>query len=286
MVSINKNYHIFFPYAVKTVGMFENRFDLINRYMKKKSLNRNFFFRENLPNIKEIYEYFSLIKKNSYSKKYFGKLLTNDDSWKFIGALADLDNFSKSINYIIKNNISKAYLMTNTAGHHADNQHYELFCPINQLFFIIELLNRIDFFPNISWIDIDAHFGNGDKKLFDEYITREKNINGICFHNDFQDIKEKNYLGIKYSRDITERNFLKLLKDKIKINLETQYLLVFFGTDIFSNDYGDNRNICLRILSPLISLFEEKISKTKTKLIIIQAGGSKAENISALIDIF
>lgn len=58
-------------------------------------------------------------------------------------------------------NEKRAYIMSNTAGHHADNAHYELFCPLNQLFFIIEYLNYHKNFPEIAWIDVDAHFGNG-----------------------------------------------------------------------------------------------------------------------------
>lgn len=278
----------FFPYPVKHASMFKERFGLINEYKDKYSGDDRFVFRDRLPDAQEIYEYFDLIKQNEYSKEYFGQLLSDNEDWKFVGAFADLDNLYKGVSEILKSGVDRAYFMTDTGGHHADNQHYELFCPINQLFFIVELLNKRAFFPEIVWIDIDAHFGNGDKKLWDSYRAKmaneRNNVSGICFHNDAGDIKEVGYLGVRYDVGISEEDFLKLIQENVEIPSETKFVLLFFGTDIFSDDYGGNKNISLEAVGKLVQIFEKNVEKSGAKLIIIQTGGTLAKNVSALID--
>jgi acetoin utilization deacetylase AcuC-like enzyme len=267
--------------------MFNQRFDLINSYRENFSGDSQFTFRQRPPDITDIHRYFGLISKNQFSKEYFGQLFVDTDPWKPIGGFSDLDNLYNGIIDSIDNNRHKAYFMTNTAGHHGDNTHYELFCPINQLFFAVEVLNSFCNFPKIAWVDIDAHFGNGDKKMWDSYRTKmqseQNNLEGISFHNDSHNVTEEGYRGFSYAPDITNEELLLFFRENIRFQSPVKYLLLFFGTDILNSDYGDNKNITPEILPKIVQLFEQIANQMNASLFIVQCGGNQGKNITELI---
>jgi acetoin utilization deacetylase AcuC-like enzyme len=277
---------LFFPKPVRNSGLFKCRYDLISEYKELYSENSQFSFSDKFPGADEIFTYFQLISKNSYSESYLGKLLTGDDPWKFIGALSDLATIYSGLDVILHNSIKRVYFMTNTGGHHADNTHYELFCPLNQLFFIVEYLNYHAGFPDIQWLDVDAHFGNGDKKIFDSYSNKMKsernNLSGISLHNDYSNISEERYLGIQYEKDISNSNYLSVLQQNLVIDSNCKFLLVFFGTDIFSGDYGSNISLTTELIPEIITAIESHVPKSATVL-YIQTGGASKSPIEQLI---
>lgn len=281
---------LYFPYPVKHGGLFKNRYDLITDHKLEKSGDPNFKFHDQLSDASEIYSYFQFVKRNPYSPDYFGNLLTDNEDWKWTASIADLSNFYKGIKSIIDNKINSSYFMTNTGGHHADNAHYELFCPINHLFFITEILNYQDNFPQIYWVDTDAHFGNGDKKLYDSYSIKMRNetnnLSGVSFHNDAENLVSPGYKGIRYNNNISNSKFLEILEKNIQIPSGTKYFLWFIGTDIINDDYGNNKNISLEVIPKMLEMIKRKSEEIKCKWIIIQTGGSIKENIQISIDAF
>jgi acetoin utilization deacetylase AcuC-like enzyme len=278
---------MYFPYPVQNNGLFKFRTKVIEDCKQRYINTSNVFFQSKLPNAQEIHKYYNLISHNTHSTNYLGQLLTDKDPWKFVGSMADIDNIYKALNNIIQTNEKKSYIMTNTGGHHADNAHYELFCPLNQLFFIIEYLNYHHGFPEIAWIDVDAHFGNGDKKLLDGYKEKMKsetnNVTGLSIHNDGTNIHNDNYIGINYERNTNNTEFLQILTSALSINQSTRYALVFFGTDIVMGDYGANENISPEIIPQIVALLESKIPPQATT-IYIQTGGADPQNIMKLIE--
>ncbi len=280
-------YDLFFPYPIQHDGLFKNRSIVINHYSQRHANENNFHFQKTSPHAEEIHQYFQLIKKNPFSKEYIGELVTEKNSWKFLSATNDLKNIYDGMIYVLDSNIKNAYFMTNSAGHHADNPKYQLFCPLNHLFFIVELLNYHTNFPNIFWIDIDAHFGDGDKEKFDKYKIKmsneSNNLSGVSLHNDTGGFQESDYIAINYENDISEINFLDMLKN-IHIDNKPSYILLFFGTDIFRGDYGGNKNISKKIIPEILSHFEYMSEKQDATLITIQTGGSDYENVEELID--
>lgn len=283
-------YHLSIPFPIKHTGLFQARFDLIGKLKSDYQGQSDFSFRQTLPKADQVHQYFQILGKNSHSNEYFGQLLGDQDSWKFLSAVADLDNFYSGFEKILEEEISYAYFFTNTGGHHADNTRYELFCPLNQLFFIVEFLNYRANFPKIAWIDLDAHFGNGDKKLFDSYrqkMSREgSNLKGVSFHNDYGQINEPDYLGVSYDPEVSQDQFLTLISHSLNSQVfdQVRYLLLFFGTDIFLDDYGGNKRITPAVLPELVSIFEKLCQKTGSKIIVIQAGGQNKENLLNLIN--
>jgi acetoin utilization deacetylase AcuC-like enzyme len=260
---------------------------LINNLQKEQDNNFDYIFRKCLPNIKDVFKYFELIKKNNFSKEYIGSLLADNNDWKIVGALADLDNIYKGVLETVEKN-ETAYFLLNTGGHHADNEHYELFCPLNQLFFITEFLNYYDNFPSIYWLDLDAHFGNGDKILFDKYKQKmsheTNNLSGISVHNDGPNIDEDLYRGINHPTDISNEEYLKLIGEKITIPKDTKYCIVFIGTDIVNTDYGDNKNITDSVFQDILLKLKKVVNETGCKLLIFQTGGSNSKEIKTLIE--
>lgn len=281
-------YSFYFPFPVKHIGLFKSRFDIIAKYRGSCTSDERFRFREHAPDASAIASYFQLIRKSDPSKDYLGSLLLDPESWKFVGALADLDNLYRGFSEVIERGITRSYVMTNTGGHHADNTRYQLFCPLNQLFFIVELLNEQKNFPEIMWIDVDAHFGNGDKILWDTYRKRmgnePNNVSGICFHNDSGNIVDNGYTGKGYERTISGDDFCALIDQTMVIDPHVRFVLLFFGTDIFVGDYGDNQNVRVDVIPTIIDVVERKLPSPETSLAIIQTGGSQSQNISALID--
>lgn len=281
-------YSFYFPFPVKHMGLFTSRFDVIAKYRESYSDNQQFTFRERLPDARAIASYSQLVKKNDPSKEYLGSLLLDQEEWKFVGALADLDNLYLGFSEMIEQGITRLYFMTNTGGHHADNTRYQLFCPLNQLFFIVELLNEQKNFPEIAWIDIDAHFGNGDKTLWDKYRKRMgqelNNVTGFCLHNDAGDVTDDGYIGKGYERAISRDEFCSLIEQTVMIDPRVKFVLLFFGTDLFVGDYGDNQNIHTDVIPNIIDIVERKLPSQDAHLAIIQTGGSSSENIHAFID--
>lgn len=281
-------YSFYFPFPVKHMGLFKSRFDVTAGYRDSHQSDQRFAFRERLPDAKAIASYFQLVKKSDPSTEYLGQLLLDREEWKFVGALADLDNLHLGFSEMIERGITRSYVMTNTGGHHADNTRYQLFCPLNQLFFVVELLNEQKNFPEIAWIDIDAHFGNGDKALWDRYrkrmATETNNVTGFCLHNDAGDIADDGYVGKGYERTISGDELCSLIEKTIVINPRVRFVLLFFGTDVFAGDYGDNQNIRIDVIPKIIDVVEQKLPSQDTHFAIIQTGGSSSENIHALIN--
>jgi acetoin utilization deacetylase AcuC-like enzyme len=283
-------YKLFFPFPIHHTGLFQHREHVTTHYKEVLSSNSEVVFRNSLPNLEEIKRYTELLDKNSLSKEYFGSLFTDDDSWKIKASLADLDNLHRGFTTIVDGKVMRSYFMTNCAGHHSDNQHYELFCPLNQLFFIVEYLNYYDNFPEIVWVDIDAHFGNGDKKLWDHYkqkmLSEKNNVRGLSFHNDAGNIEEDGYKGIGYEYPVLESQFVDMVRQETpSIVHNMKYLLLFWGTDVFMGDYGKNENITTNCVPEILNFFEELAQASNSQLIVIQTGGSQQRNIETLIDV-
>lgn len=281
------SYQLFYPYPVSHNGLFKQRHNIINNHLQKFSSNDNFVFQEISPTTAEINNYMQMVKKNEFSKEYIGDLISDNDPWKFSAAFSDFQNIYKGVETIIDNDIKRSYFMTNSGGHHADNMHYELFCPLNHLFFAVEVLNYQSNFPQIAWVDIDAHFGNGDKIIFDKYKEKMKNesnnLFGASIQNDAGDLEEESYLAKGYDINISNHEFIELVRS-VKPPENIKFLLLFFGTDIFKGDYGGNENTTQDIIPTILDYFEKITAKNNGYLIIFQTGGSNYENINLLVE--
>ena len=284
---------IYVPYPVKCTGVLEGRSGVIGGYREKAKSDASIVCMDRLPNAQEIGGYFTYVKKNDYSREYVGELITAG-GWKFEASMADFMALERAVVDLVDGE-KEAYVLTNCAGHHADNRHYELFCPLNQLFFIVELLNYQDNFPSIYWLDTDAHFGNGDKAIYGKYSAKMaiegNNLRGISIHNDAGDTREgiggieglEGYVGFGYSPGIGQGEFLGLVESALVDVFEAKYIIWFVGTDISNNDYGGNKNIELSVLKPLAEIVRQKAKTVGAKLLVVQAGGTRGENIEEVV---
>lgn len=280
-------YFLYFPYPIKHQGLFSLRYDFITE-CKNLINNETYIFSKEKPDAEHIYTYLGLVKKNAYSKEYLGELLVDQNNWKWVATMYDFHNIYCGLEHLLENEIKRAFFMTNTGGHHANNQRYELFSPLNLLFFMVEYLNYFDNFPNIAWIDIDAHFGNGDKELFDSYVkkmgTESINLHGFSFHNDSGDIDDPFYKGVYYPVDIRDEDFLSLQNKNVKFKILPKYILLFFGTDIFRADYGDNLSLSTSLITRIIDIYEDLAIQNNASLIVVQTGGTLKQNYQLLIE--
>lgn len=270
----------YFPYNIK------HHSAMMERYEFSSSKTTDLHFQE--PSLSDISIVFQRFNECFVDKKYIGENALDSDQWKFSSAMADLVMFEKifsSINIHSKDLYN--YIFTNAGGHHADNIEYGIYCPYNYLIYIVSLLNEIYSFPNILWLDLDHHFGDGDYKIFKKYqafMGTSNNLSGISMHGDWIDIDESNYLGISYGLDICDDNFINKLNigfDKIYSGQEI--ILLFQGSDIIPGDYGHIKSISDEIFMKIFNLVKSKVNPY-TRIYVFQLGGMLKENYQNLFE--
>ncbi len=139
-----------------------------------------------------------------------------------------------------------AFCFVGTAGHHANYHSSWGFCYYNDVAMAVARLNRIGI-KRIMVIDIDPHFGDGTRDL----LGNDPDLIHINFYAEpFYDItlyEEYNDLNLNQALqnlDVCisaagDDLFLSCLTSSLQYNWDCEFVIVIFGHDSHSEDYGN-----------------------------------------------
>lgn len=128
-----------------------------------------------------------------------------------------------------------AFCFVGTAGHHAGYEDFWGFCYYNDVAMAVGKLRRLGL-KKIMIIDVDPHFGDGTRHL----LGGDPDIIHVNFHDDdglkLSNQEFQNYdIGLYNANDT---NFLKAVDEILEEPWEYEILIVIFGHDSHSQDYG------------------------------------------------
>ncbi|NLF44609.1 MAG: histone deacetylase [Syntrophomonadaceae bacterium] len=129
-----------------------------------------------------------------------------------------------------------AFCFVGTAGHHAGKNYCWGFCYYNDVAMAVKKLKALST-NRIMIIDVDPHSGDGTR----DFVARDANIIHINFFEDedypYEELNYNNY-GILLN-NCDDKKFLTALDEMLVRDWDFEFLIMIFGHDSHSLDYGD-----------------------------------------------